>query len=75
MKLARRIALYGLTPSLAAQEGGYTGLTSSLENLYRVARAKTFSISPRTDREKGKRRHGAQGSASARLPNWGRAGR
>jgi len=48
-----------------AQEGAYTGLTSSLENIYRVTKAKTFSISPENlTGEKGKGGMAAQGSAS-----------
>lgn len=69
MKQASTIALIGALCWLAqpapAQDGAYTGLTSSLENLYRVASAKTFSISPENlTGEKGKGAMAAQGSAS-----------
>lgn len=53
-----------LTPA-AAQEGGFSGLTSGLENIYRVAKARTFSISPENfTGEKGKGAMASQGSAS-----------
>jgi hypothetical protein len=55
----------GLMEPARAQESAYTGLTSSLENIYRVAKAKTFSISPENlTGEKGKGGMAAQGSAS-----------
>jgi hypothetical protein len=55
-----------LFPALAsAQEGGFTGLTSSLESIYRVAKARSFSISPENlTGEKGKGAMATQGSAS-----------
>jgi hypothetical protein len=50
---------------LIAQEGSFTGLTSSLENIYRVSKAKTFSISPENlTGEKGKGAMAEKGSAS-----------
>lgn len=50
---------------LPAQDGSFTGLTSSLENIYRVANAKTFSISPENlTGEKGKGAMAEKGSAS-----------
>ncbi|MGJ5815468.1 glycoside hydrolase family 172 protein [Paludibaculum fermentans] len=69
MKQASTIAVIGalcwLAQPAAAQDGAFTGLTSSLENLYRVASAKTFSISPENlTGEKGKGAMAAQGSAS-----------
>ncbi len=58
------VILSGLTP-LAAQDGGFSGLTSSLENLYRVSKARTFSISPENfTGEKGKGAMATEGSAS-----------
>lgn len=50
-----------------AQEGAYTGLTSSLESIYRVAKAKTYSISPENltgEKGKGAMATVGQGSAS-----------
>lgn len=69
MKLATILLMTGtlcwLGQPAAAQEGTYSGLTSSLENLYRVSKAKTFSISPENmTGEKGKGAMAAQGSAS-----------
>jgi hypothetical protein len=52
---------------LHAQEGAYTGLTSSLESIYRVSKAKTFSISPENltgEKGKGGMATVGQGSAS-----------
>lgn len=52
---------------MQAQEGAYTGLTSSLENIYRVAKAKTYSISPENltgEKGKGAMATVGQGSAS-----------
>ncbi|MFN7919643.1 MAG: glycoside hydrolase family 172 protein [Bryobacteraceae bacterium] len=57
--------LSALAVPLAAQDGAFTGLTSSLDTIYRVAKAKTFSISPENfTGEKGKGAMAAQGSAS-----------
>ncbi|MBL8173014.1 MAG: DUF2961 domain-containing protein [Bryobacterales bacterium] len=57
--------LLGATLS-TAQDSTFTGLTSSLENIYRTAKAKTFSISPENlTGEKGKGAMAVQGSASA----------
>ncbi len=69
MRLTYPIAFAGtlccLALPLPAQDAPYSGLTSSLENLYRVAKAKTFSISPENlTGEKGKGAMAAQGSAS-----------
>ncbi|WP_321472846.1 glycoside hydrolase family 172 protein [uncultured Paludibaculum sp.] len=69
MKQASILALLGaicwLAQPAAAQDSPYSGLTSSLENLYRVSKAKTFSISPENlTGEKGKGAMAAQGSAS-----------
>jgi hypothetical protein len=51
---------------MQAQEGAFTGLTSSLENIYRVAKAKTFSISPENlTGEKGKGAMATVGEGSA----------
>jgi hypothetical protein len=48
-----------------AQESSYDGLENNLGNLYRVSRAKTFSISPENPTgEKGKGGMATQGSAS-----------
>ena len=52
---------------IQAQEGEFTGLTSSLENIYRVAKAKTYSISPENltgEKGKGGMATVGQGSAS-----------
>lgn len=63
--LVRSIAAAVIALPLLAQES-FTGLTSSLENLYRVSKAKTFSISPENfTGEKGKGAMAVQGSASA----------
>ena len=50
-----------------AQDAAYTGLTSSLENIYRVSKAKTYSISPENltgEKGKGAMATVGQGSAS-----------
>jgi hypothetical protein len=50
---------------LPAQEAAYSGLTSSLENIYRLAKAQTRSISPENlTGEKGKGAMAEKGSAS-----------
>ncbi|MBL8219860.1 MAG: hypothetical protein JNL62_11555, partial [Bryobacterales bacterium] len=50
---------------LAAQDSTFTGLTTSLETIYRTAKAKTFSISPENfTGEKGKAAMAVKGSAS-----------
>jgi hypothetical protein len=61
--------LFGLmlcTPlSAFAQEGSYDGLDNNLSNLYRVSRARTFSISPENlTGEKGKGGMAKEGNAS-----------
>lgn len=63
MRLLLALCLF---PALAsAQDGGFTGLTSSLESIYRVAKARSFSISPENlTGEKGKGAMATQGSAS-----------
>jgi hypothetical protein len=51
--------------SVLAQESSYDGLDNNLSNLYRLSRAKTFSISPENPTgEKGKGGMAIQGSAS-----------
>lgn len=50
---------------LAAQDSTFTGLTTSLETIYRTSKAKTFSISPENfTGEKGKAAMAVKGSAS-----------
>ncbi|MEZ5356029.1 MAG: glycoside hydrolase family 172 protein [Bryobacteraceae bacterium] len=72
MPLLLILAMVGWAPPLFAQEGGFTGLTSSLENLYRVAKARTRSISPENfTGEKGKGAMAAEGSASAAASELG----
>lgn len=63
MRLLLAVCLF---PALAsAQDGGFTGLTSSLESIYRVAKARSFSISPENlTGEKGKGAMAVEGSAS-----------
>lgn len=63
--IALASCVFCLADTAGAQDGSYTGLTSSLENIYRVAKAKTYSISPENlTGEKGKGGMAAQGSAS-----------
>lgn len=51
--------------SVLAQESSYDGLDNNLSNLYRLSRAKSFSISPENPTgEKGKGGMAIQGSAS-----------
>ena len=58
------LILCGLTPALA-QDSLFTGLANSLNNLYRISDAKTFSISPENlTGEKGKGGMATQGTAS-----------
>jgi hypothetical protein len=69
MRLAHSVATIAMlgcmAQSLQAQDASFTGLTSSLENIYRVAKAKTYSISPENlTGEKGKGAMAVQGSAS-----------
>lgn len=78
MKPANHVVLGGflfcMTMSLTAQDGPFTGLTSSLENIYRVAKAKTFSISPENltgEKGKGAMATPPQGSASAAASELG----
>lgn len=67
-----RMMLGLLTLPLLAQDGGFSGLTSGLENIYRVTKARTFSISPENfTGEKGKGAMAAQGSASAAASELG----
>ena len=63
MRLLLAVCLF---PALAsAQDGGFTGLTSSLESIYRVAKARSFSISPENlTGEKGKGAMAVEGTAS-----------
>ncbi len=69
MMTLRRLAIAALPFCLAlplpAQDAPYSGLTSSLENIYRVTRAQTRSISPENlTGEKGKGAMAERGSAS-----------
>ena len=61
--------------SASAQESSYDGLDTNLSNLYRVSRAKTYSISPENlTGEKGKGGMAVQGTASLAArdlgPGW-----
>jgi hypothetical protein len=59
------LMLFAVHQSVAAQEGSYDGLDNNLSNLYRVSRAKSFSISPENPTgEKGKGGMAIQGTAS-----------
>jgi len=69
---ARSLVFLASVVPLSAQQQGFTGLTSSLENIYRVAKARTFSISPENfTGEKGKGAMAVQGSASAAASELG----
>lgn len=57
--------LFSMCLSAFAQESSYEGLDNNLSNLYRVSKAKTFSISPENPTgEKGKGGMAKQGNAS-----------
>jgi hypothetical protein len=57
--------LLGLPLSILAQDASYDGLDNNLSNLFRVSKAKSFSISPENPTgEKGKGGMAQQGTAS-----------